>query len=179
MTIARNLLFLMISVVCSDLAAGFMERSLSQSFPSQLFVKEGNFEAEGESHEWKKARVPRMKQSFDTFLIGEELRNLRLDLESLRQNLQWAEALKDDTRIESLSKAIKDGESRDPDHMYQKALGIIEQTKKMKGVAEEEKECLVEKWGKIAATARQYVQEFNLDGKQTTFSVSAIAFRII
>lgn len=62
----------------------------------------------------KKTRIARMDDAENKFVTGEELRNLRMDLNSLRQNIQWAEALKDEIRIESLSKAIKEGECRDP-----------------------------------------------------------------
>ena len=62
----------------------------------------------------KKMRMAKIDDSENKFVTGEELRNLRMDLESLRQNIQWAEALTDEIRIESLSKAIKEGESRDP-----------------------------------------------------------------
>ena len=75
---------------------------------------------------WKKTRMARLDGNDDKFVTGEELRNLRLDLESLRQNIQWAEALKDETRIESLAKAIKEGESRDPvreSHRIKKLVG--------------------------------------------------------
>lgn len=75
---------------------------------------------------WKKTRMARLDGNDDKFVTGEELRNLRLDLESLRQNIQWAEAFKDETRIESLAKAIKEGESRDPvreSHRIKKTVG--------------------------------------------------------
>jgi hypothetical protein len=176
MTTKRMKIFLLLSVFCSDLATAFVETSsfslsckTTEPIPSMLFAEKGNCEEHEESREWKKVRVARMKQTDEKFSIGEALRNLRLDLESLRQNLKWAEALKDETRIESLSKAIKAGESRDPDYMYQKALGIIEQTRKMKDASQEEMDSLIEKWEKIATAARQYVQEFNLEGKPFDF----------
>jgi hypothetical protein len=98
------------------------------------------------------------------FAIGEELKNLRLDLESLRHNLQWAEALQDEVRIESLQKAIQRGEKRDPDLMYKKAIKLISQTKKMKDVSFEEKDALIKKWAKLAAAARNCLPQFNLEG---------------
>jgi hypothetical protein len=118
-----------------------------------------------ETKKSKKLSVARaMNESHGKFVAGEELKNLRLDLSSLRQNLQWAEALNDVKRIESLTKAIKVGESRDPDHMLKKALKIVDQTRKMKDASQEEKDYLIEKWEKIAEHARDHVQEFNLEG---------------
>ena len=98
------------------------------------------------------------------FAAGEELINLRQDLESLKHNLEWAEALKDEKRVFSLQKAIKNGEKRDPDLMYTKALQLMAEAKKMKEVAEEEKEDFVSKWAKVAASARKSLQQFNMEG---------------
>ena len=100
------------------------------------------------------------------FATGEDLKNLRLDLESLRHNLQWAEALKDEVRMESLEKAIQRGEKRDPDLMYKKAIKMISQVRKMKEAAAstEERDALIEKWAKMAAAARKCLPQFNLEG---------------
>jgi hypothetical protein len=70
--------------------------------------------------------TPRTRLS-KRFATGKELRYPKLDLESLRHNLQWAEALKDESRIESHRKAIKNGENRDIDLMYAKSLRLINQ----------------------------------------------------
>ena len=48
--------------------------------------------------------------------------------------------------------------------MYRKALKILEQAQKMKDLSKEERNTLTEKWEKIAESARQYVQHYNLDG---------------
>ena len=48
--------------------------------------------------------------------------------------------------------------------MYRKALKILEQTKKMTDLSEEEKDSLNEKWEKVAADARKHVQQFNMEG---------------
>lgn len=112
----------------------------------------------------RKRRLARESKISKRFASGEELKNLRLDLESLRHNLQWAEALKDEVRIESLEKAIRNGENRDPDLMYKKSLRLIAQAKKMKDASCEEKEALIEKWAEVAAAARECLTQFNLQG---------------
>jgi hypothetical protein len=98
------------------------------------------------------------------FATGEDLKNLRLDLESLRHNLQWAQALQDDVRVESLQNAIQKGEKRDPDFMYKKAVKLISQARQMKDVSCDERDALTEKWAKVAAAARKCLPQFNLEG---------------
>eukprot|EP00980_Cylindrotheca_fusiformis_P020456 scaffold7504_cov97-Cylindrotheca_fusiformis.AAC.9 len=163
MTANRKQILLLLSAVWLEVGTAFVKNPVSlncrpsaSTHPAPHFARKGSFEENEESRESKKVRVSRIKQPNDSFVVGEELHNLRLDLDSLRQNLQWAEALKDKTRTESLAKAIKEGESRDPDYMYRKALGMIDQAKKMEDVSQGEKESLIEKWGKIAASARRY-----------------------
>ena len=112
----------------------------------------------------RKTRLAHEQKLSKRFATGEELKNLRSDLNSLRHNLQWAEALKDESRTESLKKAMKNGENRDPDLMYAKSLKLIDQSKKMSDASKEEKEALVEKWVNIAAEARECLPQFNLEG---------------
>ena len=130
-----------------------------------LFAHESEFEDiyQEDPSQTRKTRLAREKRNSERFATGEELRNLKSDLESLRHNLQWAEALRDETRIESLRKAIKNGENRDPDLMYVKALKMVKQAKQM-DCSEEEKEVLVEKWVNVAASARESLPQFNLEG---------------
>ena len=112
----------------------------------------------------RKARLD--KESFNSkrFASGEELRSLREDLKSLKQNLEWVKALKDEIRIKELENAIRRGESRDPTHMYIKAQKIIAETKKMKDATEEGKQDVIDKWSKIAADAREFLPQLNMEG---------------
>jgi hypothetical protein len=48
--------------------------------------------------------------------------------------------------------------------MYKKSLRLINQAKKMKEASIEEKEALIEKWATVAATARECLPQFNLNG---------------
>lgn len=145
--------------------------SSANSKTQSLFSVENDDDIQGEEKEkpaarrkTKLAKGASKQVSQQRFASGEELKDLRLDLKSLRHNLQWAEALKDETRIESLEKAIRNGENRDPDIMYKKSLGLIAQAKKMKDASKEEKDALIEKWADVAAVARQCLPQFNLDG---------------
>lgn len=114
--------------------------------------------------EARRARLARESHNSKRFATGDELKNLRVDLETLKHNLEWAKALKDDVRMESLEKAIRNGQNRDPSFMYTKALKLIAHTRKLKDVSQEEKDALVEKWTNVAAAARELLPEFNLDG---------------
>ena len=98
------------------------------------------------------------------FASGDELRILREDLKSLRQNLEWAKASNDDARIESLEKAIYKGVSRDPSYMYDKAQKIIKEAKNMKDVTDEEKKILIEKWSSVATNSREFLPHLNMEG---------------
>ncbi len=115
-------------------------------------------------NEVRKARLEKESSNSERFASGEELTSLREDLESLRQNLEWAKALKDDIRVESLEKAIKKGESRDPTFMYSKAQKMIAETKKMKDASEEEKKIVIDKWNDVAHDAREFLPQLNMEG---------------
>ena len=138
----------------------------AQPTSSILFSVENDDDIQGEM-EPSPARKTRMAWESELskrFATGEDLKNLRLDLESLRHNLQWAEALKDEVRMESLEKAIQRGEKKDPDLMYKKAIKMISQARKMKDASSEERDALIEKWAKMAAAARKCLPQFNLEG---------------
>lgn len=112
----------------------------------------------------RKARLAEKSSSSKRFALGDELKSLREDLESLQHNLEWARALKDEVRIQSLSKAIKDGQNRDPYFMYAKALRLMAEARKMKDASQEEKDALTEKWSSVADAAREVLPEFGMEG---------------
>ena len=98
------------------------------------------------------------------FATGDELKRLRADLDSLRENLSWAEAMEDQDRIEDLTKAIKNGENRDPDVVYRRSLrGVIDAKASFK-ISDEEKQRRVKKWKKEAAAARSQLARFQMEG---------------
>eukprot|EP00527_Entomoneis_sp_CCMP2396_P002291 CAMPEP_0198149968 /NCGR_PEP_ID=MMETSP1443-20131203/48812_1 /TAXON_ID=186043 /ORGANISM="Entomoneis sp., Strain CCMP2396" /LENGTH=408 /DNA_ID=CAMNT_0043815143 /DNA_START=17 /DNA_END=1243 /DNA_ORIENTATION=+ len=117
--------------------------------------------------------VPSSSSKFDTtsssspngkFATGKELKRLRSDLDSLRENLIWAQAMKDEDRIDDISKAIKNGEKRDPDLTYKRALREIINAKASYLLPVEERKCKVKKWEEEAADARQCLARFHLEG---------------
>jgi hypothetical protein len=110
------------------------------------------------------------------FAVGEELKQLRAELDSLRENLHWAQAMEDDERVVDLKSAIQTGEQRDPDLCYAKALQMLAQTKASTttsstglsssaiNLSPEEKQRLLEKWQKEAEAARSKLPQFQLEG---------------
>lgn len=98
------------------------------------------------------------------FAIGNELKRLRADLESLRENLSWAEAMEDQDRIDDLTKAIKNGENRDPDIVYRRALRAVIDAKASFKLSEDEKKRRVKKWKKEANAARTQLPRFQMEG---------------
>jgi anti-sigma28 factor (negative regulator of flagellin synthesis) len=126
----------------------------------------------------RKAQKSKKKKRFAS---GDELKRLRADLESLRENLHWAEAMEDDERVADLKSAIQNGAQRDPDLCYAKALQMLALTKARPTTATSasqsaspasttnnlslyEKEELLEKWQKEADAARSSLPQFQLEG---------------
>ena len=98
------------------------------------------------------------------FATGDELKRLRSDLESLRENLGWAEAMEDQDRMDDLAKAIRNGENRDPDIVYRRALRNVIDAKASFKLSDEEKQRRVKKWQKEAAAARRLLPRFQMEG---------------
>jgi hypothetical protein len=126
-----------------------------------------------EQHQQTKAQKSKKKKRF---AIGDELKRLRADLDSLRENLHWAEAMEDDERVVDLKSAIQTGEQRDPDICYANALQMLAQTKASttssstsqstgtNNLSLDEKQQLLEKWQKEAEVARSSLPQFQLEG---------------
>jgi anti-sigma28 factor (negative regulator of flagellin synthesis) len=59
----------------------------------------------------KDSKVPKSKKK-KRFAVGDELKQLRAELDSLRENLHWAQAMEDEKRVADLKSAIKTGTAR-------------------------------------------------------------------
>jgi hypothetical protein len=99
-----------------------------------------------------------------SFSTGKNLQSLRADLDNLRENLQWAEAIKDHELVGDLRLAIANGERLDPDLVYAKALKNIAETKASKQVSDLKKLEIIETWERTAQSARSVLAQFQLDG---------------
>ena len=123
----------------------------------------------------KDAKVPKSKKK-KRFAVGDELKQLRAELDSLRENMHWAQAMEDEKRVADLKSAIQTGEQRDPDLCYAKALQMLAQTKAVTtssstsqsssaiNLSPEEKQRLLLKWQKEADAARSKLPQFQLEG---------------
>ena len=100
------------------------------------------------------------------FLQGEELKQLRSDLESYRENLKWAEVMNDQALIDSLSKEIENQEKRDPEIVYNKAKKLIAEAKSAsRAVLKPDlKEKLIDHWSKQKEDARDCLPRFHMEG---------------
>lgn len=137
------------------------------SFPVQativLRTTGKNFDDETRNDMKKKETLPSMSTETE-FAVGDDLKRLRTDLETLRDNLQWAEAMDDHSRILDLSKAIRDGERRDPDLAYAEALQDIAETKAALDLSKEDKDAILLRLQDRAQAARSVLPRFQLEG---------------
>jgi hypothetical protein len=98
------------------------------------------------------------------FATGKDLKRLHADLDSLRENMSWAQAMEDENRIDDLNKAIKNGENRDPNIVYKRALRAVIDAKASFKLSEEEKARRVKKWKKEVEAARLCLPRFQMEG---------------
>jgi len=133
----------------------------------RLYARKGNGgglfgdDATREGGQNQRSLEPEKSKEFAT---GAELKKLRADLENLRENMQWAQAMNDETRIEELAKAIKNGEQRDPELAYAKYLRLVAETKKSTELSAEDKKVMTERWQERAQRARSHLFRFQMDG---------------
>jgi hypothetical protein len=113
---------------------------------------------EGQKKEW-----PSMPTGIG-FAVGDELKRLRNDLDILRDNLLWAEAMDDHSRIHDLTKAIRDGERRDPDIAYAEVLQDIAETKDIADISKKDKDAILRHLQDRAQAARSLLPRFQMEG---------------
>jgi hypothetical protein len=110
----------------------------------------------------RKQRIARENAIKKRYASGEELKSLRNDMDQLRENLKWATAIKDHKRVEDLSIAIAEGESRDPELVYEKTLTALRELEQSNRNKDKEKVAL--RWKKLAEEARSCIAYFQLEG---------------
>jgi hypothetical protein len=106
------------------------------------------------------------KAGSSPFFKGQELKQLRSDLEYYRENLKWAEAVDDIPRIASLTKEIEEKEQRDPEIVYNKARRLIAeaQTVSRSVLKPDLKEKLIAHWSLQKKLARECLVRFQMEG---------------
>lgn len=104
------------------------------------------------------------KNNKGRFAQGKELKRLREDTEKLKENLKWATAMHDDDRIQELTQAIANGENRDPDVVYERALQQITKAKIETWKSYEEKHKTITNLEHEAQAARACLPRFHMHG---------------
>jgi len=122
---------------------------------------EASFEDSSDVTDERSARQQEISRKFAT---GDDLKRLRSDLDSLRENLKWAEAMEDKERTLDLSTAIRNGEKRDPEIVYAKSLQSIAETKASFDISPEDKNVVLERLQDRAQAARKFLPRFQLEG---------------
>jgi hypothetical protein len=130
---------------------------------SQIKLGFDSFHSENLSPRRRK-RLAKERAIQQRFAFGEDLHNLRTDLDHLRENLQWAEAINDVQRICDLTKAIENGENRDPEKVYHKALKNIRELERSPLSKIPDKEIRKQQWNALAHDARLCIPRFQLSG---------------
>lgn len=101
-----------------------------------------------------------------TFLDGTELQQLRTDLEWYRENLKWATAVDDHTRVVSLRRVIDEKELRDPEIVYNKARALIAEAEgaSRSVLAPNLREEVIAYWIEQGTLARSCLPRFQMEG---------------
>ena len=112
------------------------------------------------------SRKSSSKEDVSQFYHGEELKQLRSDLESYRENLKWARAVDDKARVQSLSEEIEEKEAKDPEVVYNKARALIVEAKgaSRSVLSPKLKDKLIKHWSKQATLARDCLPRFHMEG---------------
>jgi hypothetical protein len=98
------------------------------------------------------------------FAKGSQLKKLRQELKTLREELRWAEAGDDIILVTNLRQAVEKAEDQDSDLVYAKALRFVDEAKKIVGIKQEDRDALLRKWTEEAAAARANLKRFSLEG---------------
>mmetsp|Transcript_27327 Transcript_27327/g.41141 ORF Transcript_27327/g.41141 Transcript_27327/m.41141 type:complete len:453 (-) Transcript_27327:138-1496(-) len=109
----------------------------------------------------RRERLVRMQEDMQRFAHGSELQDLRLDIASLKENLKWALATDDITRIIDLTAAIEKAQVKDPEFVYKRMLEKIEDAQKMNV---SKKYQVLPKITEEALAARRYIPRLNMEG---------------
>lgn len=128
---------------------------------STLFYTESNDET------WYNSLEFECEESFDSssqenkYLTGNELKELRADIQQMKQNLQLSLATDDLMRVVSLQKSIEEAEKKDPELVYKNALQRIAESNQYNS---RKKYDILSKYNKVAREARANIARLNLDG---------------
>ena len=108
------------------------------------------------------SRLEREKAIRSRFVTRDELRNLRDDLKSLKENLRWSQAAGDLRRVSELREAIRVSEEKDPELVYARAISAMNSAEKIKEL--DKRKFVIGQHRSEANLARMCIPRFNLEG---------------
>jgi hypothetical protein len=167
---------MIVSLLCTLSASAFVvqnphhhlhdlaTKNVGSSSNTATFYGSDSYHDENSMTPQRKERLSREEAIQKRFAAGNELKILRSDVQHLRENLKWAEAMNDEVRVNDLMQAIEKGESRDPDRVYTKSLKILAELQQASLTKMPDKEALKEQWSKVAMEARSCIPRFQLYG---------------
>jgi hypothetical protein len=123
--------------------------------------KRGNDSSKKTHSSWKARNGSISRTKFAT---GSELKRLREELATYRENRQWAEALEDHDRVEELATAIRNGEDLDPDIVYTRTLVQIANLQGRSDLSSDDKHAQLHDLRHEADHARSFLPQFELEG---------------
>lgn len=106
-------------------------------------------------------RDHKMKQEKDRFAQGEKLKELRADIQLMKQNLQLSLVTDDLMRVVALTKSIKDIEKKDPELVYSTALEMIAGANQYNTRKKYE---IISRYNREAKAARAHIPRLNMYG---------------
>ena len=95
------------------------------------------------------------------FAQGEELKELRSDIQEMKQNLKLSLAIADLMRVVALVKSIEETEKRDPELIYSRALQMIAGANQYNT---RKKYKIIDRYNQVARAARAFIPRLNMDG---------------
>jgi hypothetical protein len=102
-----------------------------------------------------------IKKEKNRFAQGQELKELRSDIQKMKQNLQLSLATDDLMRVVALTKSIERAEKNDPELVYSRALQMIAGANQYNTRKKYE---IITHYNQEARAARAYIPRLNMDG---------------
>ena len=106
-------------------------------------------------------RDQKMKQEKDRFAQGEKLKEIRADIQLMKQNLKLSLVTDDLMKVVALTKSIKDIEKKDPELVYSRALEMIAGADQYNTRKKYE---IISRYNREAKAARAYIPRLNMYG---------------
>ena len=118
-------------------------------------------EVDIEERKSNEERDHKMKQEKDRFAQGEKLKEIRADIQLMKQNLKLSLVTDDLMKVVALTKSIKDIEKKDPELVYSRALEMIAGADQYNTRKKYE---IISRYNREAKAARAYIPRLNMYG---------------